>query len=50
MCKMTDMKSIFSKAIKTPRSISMYYPQDIKSKVQDIIGVCLTGKTFQAQS
>lgn len=31
---MTDMKLIFSKVKKTPGSISMYYPQDIKPKPQ----------------
>ena len=37
MYKVTDMKSIFSKVIKTPGSISVYYPKDIKSKLQDVI-------------
>ena len=42
MYKMTDMKLIFSKIIKTLGSISMYYPQDIKSKIQEVIRVKLS--------
>lgn len=37
MYKMTDMKSIFSKVIKTPGSISKYYLENIKQKIQDVI-------------
>lgn len=39
---MIDMKSMFSKVMKTPRSISTYYQGDIKSNIQEVFQVKLT--------